>query len=224
MVDRRRIEELKEQLAETLREIEELEQEAAEELATPQERRARFRLIRGGKTVVLAPFAWLAARARDHHAAAATVAGSTVIAVGAAVGTGLLVSADGIEPQTDSQPRPIDSFVPTPTVAPTVPGTPKPQPASTDTLPVREAATQNAESSNTPLPNPSSSSTALGVDVPYLPLLPPVSVPAQIPPLPTILPSPETTLSRAESEALQHCLALIPPPIDVDACVRDLLD
>ncbi|HEY9378230.1 MAG TPA: hypothetical protein VIQ02_14185 [Jiangellaceae bacterium] len=223
MVDRRRIEELKEQLAETLREIEALEQEAAEELATPQERRARFRLIRGGKVVVLAPFAWLAARARDHHAAAA-VAGSTVIAVGAAVGTGLLVSADGIERQTDSQPRPIDTFVATPLVAPTGQGTPKPQPASTETLPVREAASQNAESSNTPLPNPSPSSTALGIDVPYLPLLPPVSVPAQIPPLPTVLPSPEPTRSQAESEALQHCLALIPPPIDIDACVRDILD
>jgi hypothetical protein len=144
-----------------------------EDLATPQERRARFRLIHGGRAVMLAPFVWLAGRARDH--AAVAVAGSTVAVVWA-ITTGLLVSADGIERQTDPVRRPVelqrpfDSTVPTPTVTPLVPGAPKPQPASTDAAATKRAATPKAVSLNTPRQDASPSSTPL---LPHFPKLQP---------------------------------------------------
>jgi hypothetical protein len=224
MVDRRRIEELREKVAETIREIEELEREAADELQSPLERRASFRVIRGGKAVVLAPFAWLAARARDHTVAVAT--GSAAFVLGA-IGTSVFVGADGAETQTNSPSQPVDSAFPTsPAVAPAESS--KLSPGSTGGT--REAGALSSPSSLT-----SPSPTGLGIGAPDLPLLPDVPLPSELalpsvpavgvpptlPAVPTVVPPPTSPLT--EAEALQRCLALVPPPVDIDECVRGLL-
>ncbi|HEX2361417.1 MAG TPA: hypothetical protein VHI11_05030 [Jiangellaceae bacterium] len=228
MVDRRRIEELRAKVAQTIREIEELEREAAEELHSPQERRARFRVIRGGKAVVFAPFAWLAARARDHHAAAVAM-GSAVFVLGAA-GTGVLVGADGTERQTDAPSYSSDSALQPSLAASPSSGSPTPRRPSPDAA----GTTREAAALTSPNSQASPSPPVLDFDLPALPelplptelplpSLPAVTVPSIPPPLPTVIPPPGTPRPPTESEALEHCLSLVPPPVDIDACVRDLL-
>ena len=66
--------------------------------------------------------------------------------------------------------------------------------------------------------------SALGIGVQEVPPLPLVPLPSEPPLLVTTLPSPDTTVPPTEAEALEHCLSLLPPPADIDECVRGLLD
>jgi hypothetical protein len=201
MVDQRKIEAVKARIAEAVHEVEELEREAAEETATPEQRRARFRLIRGGKALVLAPVAWAWAQVRDHAVAAVPLAATGVIGTAATLGVA--------SPEIPPDPDPVSV-------------TRVEEPTGFGSHVYRQAPT--------PTPSPTPTEAVEVVESEAIPALPaPTSAPFLLPdvPLPTETPLPEAVEPVEEvvwttATAVVHCREVL-LAVDLHGCVRGLL-